>query len=152
MLDTRNIFEAPPRSSLWTATWFVGFILAVLVIGLLVLPMFALGQTSPVEGSPDYFVWIAKIVIGALRGDDRILAVLAGLVGLVAFVRFVLAQAIPGLKAWLSTDIGGVVVTVATICPTVLLTARLAGQSLSLGLVIAALGGPAVLYGMGRKL
>ena len=132
------------------AFWSRGMIVFLLVAACLALlaPILALAQEAglPVD---DAAAW-AKLLLDAIRGGDWQLGVLAGLV-LVVWVVRKLASRVPKLQAFVATDWGGVVLNLATIIPLTLLGAKMAGQPLTLSLVIAAVGGPTALYVMARK-
>lgn len=125
------------------------FKLALLVVSILILsPVLVLAQDNL---NPDDITKFAKFVIDAVRGGDWAFAVLASLVVVVSGVRK-LAGSFKPIKDFVSSDVGGVILNVGTLVPLTLIGAKLAGQPLSLGLVLAAVGGPTALYVMGRKL
>ncbi len=133
-----------PRTSLWTATWLFGFVALFVIV-----PMVALAQATAVN--PDDLGALAKLFLDAIRGGDWQVAVLAGLVVLVSGARK-LGTTIPKLGAFLSTDLGGALLTIGTVLPVALLGAHLAGQPLTFSLAVQALGGASLAFVVLRKI
>jgi hypothetical protein len=69
--------DLPPRSTLWTVGWLVTGMLAILAFGLLVLPLFALGQTPALPDTSSGEAILTALLAALSAGDWRYVAVLA---------------------------------------------------------------------------
>jgi hypothetical protein len=128
--------------------WARGLVLTLLALAVLA-PFVVLAQVAGVD--PDNLGALATMVLDAIRGGDKQLAVLAVLVLAVSLVRR-LAGKIPKVQAFLASDPGGVLLTIATVVPLALLTADLAGQPLTWRLAWASVTGAVGGFVLLRKL
>lgn len=120
------------------------------LLAFLAAPLIVLAQAAATV-NPDDLGQIATFLLNAIRGGDKQLAVLAGLVLAVRLVRW-LGTKVPALEAFLLSDPGGVILTVATVVPLTLLTARAAGQPLTWQLAWAGVSGAVSGFVLLRKL
>lgn len=137
---------------LW-ARVLVGALLVLAFLALLA-PLAALAQGA-VTIDPDNWGWLATLVLDAIRGGNWQVAVLGVLVVLVGLVRR-LGPKIPALGTFLGTDPGGVILTLATVLPIGLLTAKLGSLpvtwTLAWGIVASSVGAFVILKKLVRPL